>query len=46
MKECTDKERRFLDLIIGQPECLPREDGDEIIKLMNEIRFGNIHLKD
>jgi len=42
MKTCTDKEREFLDLLIGQPDQPTREDGDLFIKLMNEIRFGDV----
>ena len=41
MKMCTDKERMFLDLIIGQPMAVSYDDGKRIIELMNDIRIGN-----
>jgi len=41
MKQCTDKEREFLDLLIGQPDVPTVEDGNKIVKLMNDIRLGN-----
>lgn len=41
MKTCTDKERKLLDLLIGQPEQPDKISGNEFIKLMNEIRVGN-----
>jgi len=41
MKVCTDKEREFLDLLIGQPNIPTTEDKHKLFKLMEEIRLGD-----
>ncbi len=40
MKECTDKERKMLDLLIGMPSEPERTIGDKFIELMEDIRLG------
>ena len=41
MKQCTDQERTFLDLLIGQPEVPSENTGKRIVKIMERIRTGN-----